>query len=97
MPKEHWQSLQNQRQFMEQFARRRNVSKPSDWGKVTFRSIVQMGGTFIVYYYHCSVFKALVTLFPGNFEMDNILLLRNKLEKRVVSKLSPISNFLLEK
>lgn len=75
VPKEHWQSLQNQRQFMEQFARQRNLSKPSDWGNVTFRSVVDMGGTFIVHYYHCSVFKALVTLFPGNLSWISILFL----------------------
>jgi hypothetical protein len=56
-PKGHWQDLNNQQQFFEKLAIKLNITKPSDWYKVTSNKVFEEGGTFIKKYYNGSLIQ----------------------------------------
>lgn len=61
--KRHWESLRNQRAFMEGVGRCHGVTRPEDWRRVTRETIVTAGGSALLAKYG-SVFDALQHIFP---------------------------------
>lgn len=66
-PKGYWRSKQNQRTFLESFARKNNILCPSDWGNISARKkLVDSGGITLLYLYDGSLVKTLQNVFKGN-------------------------------
>lgn len=64
-PPKYWLDEDNQRVFLEGIAKELNITKPEDWGRVTFQQVIDKGGKRIIDT-HSSLFKALRTLYPSN-------------------------------
>lgn len=60
----YWTNKENQRKFLEEFAKKNNFTSPKDWGKVRIAQIVREA-SFISNYYQNSLKAALASLFPG--------------------------------
>lgn len=59
-PKSHWKSFENRKNFVEKLASRLQIKKPSDWGKISSRTIRDIGGsTLLTNYYNNSLFACL--------------------------------------
>lgn len=69
--KRHWDSLANQRSFLEDVARRHGVRRPEEWRRVRREAIVSAGGSALLAK-HASVFDALSTVFPEH-EWNRVL------------------------
>jgi hypothetical protein len=50
-----WKDKKNQREFMDKAAKTLGVQKIEDWYKVSYPTVIKMGGTFIERYYKSSV------------------------------------------
>eukprot|EP01114_Cavostelium_apophysatum_P015052 TRINITY_DN4029_c1_g1_i1.p1 TRINITY_DN4029_c1_g1~~TRINITY_DN4029_c1_g1_i1.p1 ORF type:complete len:534 (-),score=127.16 TRINITY_DN4029_c1_g1_i1:1284-2885(-) len=59
-----WKDLSNQREFMDQLAKKLNVQKWEDWYKVTYSDIVDNGGKVISRLYGHSHIKTITTVYP---------------------------------
>lgn len=66
MPQGYWKDIQNRRNFLENFARKNGISKPSDWGNVTIQQIKESGGNSLLKCYSGSLIKTLEGVFPGS-------------------------------
>lgn len=66
MPKRHWESKFNQRLFLQQIAETFQIEKPSDWGKVTIKQMMQAGSSSVLTHYDFNVMKMLQNVFPGS-------------------------------
>lgn len=52
---------------MENLGHSLNIKAPSEWGKVTIKTIRNMGGSSLIYIYKGSLFRLLSHVFPGLF------------------------------
>lgn len=64
VPLRYWESQENQRKFLEQFAIQNNIKQPYEWGKVSVQKIKSSGGSFLNEY-RGSLRKALQNLYRG--------------------------------
>jgi len=62
-PNNYWQSIENQRKFFDDFAKKQKICQPSDWSKVNYKKVVQEGGQSILNQYP-SLLAALETIYP---------------------------------
>lgn len=68
VPNSNWKSLSNCRQFLDEFAMKFNIERPSDWGKISTSKIHEAGGgALLVHYFDGSLFKCLQTTYQGAF------------------------------
>lgn len=65
VPNSHWNSQENQRIFIEEFAKRNEITSHQLWGKVTTKHFKTEGGWGILSKYNGSIFFMLRTLYPG--------------------------------
>lgn len=52
-----WESKQNQREFMDNFAKKHNIKTQSDWANVNIRFVAMNGGASIIARYGRSLFE----------------------------------------
>jgi hypothetical protein len=64
VPRGYWKDVQNQRHFFDQLAKKLNIQQPENWDKVTLKTVLSEGGTFVNAYYNSSVVQALQSLYP---------------------------------
>jgi hypothetical protein len=65
VPINYWKSIQHRRDFFASLESKLNIQTKSDWYKVTFKQVVEMGGaTVLRHYYNSSLPKALKEVFP---------------------------------
>jgi len=65
LPEGHWQSLQNQRKFMDDLAQEMNIKNYEQWYQVKLEDIKKHGGLSLLnYYYGSSLTKALSKIYP---------------------------------
>lgn len=63
----YWNSMDNQKKFMNELAMKLEIKKPSDWGKVTKKEIYELGGgSMLSYYYENSLFHCLQVVYRGS-------------------------------
>jgi hypothetical protein len=53
----YWKDGQNQRLFFDKLAPKLGVHRPEDWAKVTTKSVIEEGGSFVTNYYNGSLIK----------------------------------------
>eukprot|EP00026_Physarum_polycephalum_P001147 Phypoly_transcript_01148.p1 GENE.Phypoly_transcript_01148~~Phypoly_transcript_01148.p1 ORF type:complete len:746 (+),score=87.76 Phypoly_transcript_01148:82-2319(+) len=78
-PQKYWQSLDNRRDFLERFARLKGFDPlvVQNWYKVSANQVEEIkGGQSMLEYYHGSLYKALLHLYP-TIPFDNTLFIRN--------------------
>lgn len=63
----YWEKKSNQRKFLEKLAKSLNISKSSDWGKITVSRISEHGGGYLLKLYDKSVLKLLRGIYPGSY------------------------------
>lgn len=80
-PKGHWESLENQREFFSEVATKFGIKNPEDWGKVTYKQIMKLGGSSLLNQYSSSLLTALKTVYPGLLTVYLVLIPRYRLEK----------------
>lgn len=64
-PKKYWKSLDNQQKFLDELAVRLEIKDPTDWGKISKRSIYAKGGGGLLSIFHDSVFGCLQAVYKG--------------------------------
>ena len=62
-PKKFWQKIENQRLFLDEFAKSNQIYSYSDWKKVNGKMIIDFGGAQLLRQYS-SLFNALQTIYP---------------------------------
>ena len=50
-PRRYWKNTENQRTFMEEFAKKHQINQPSDWGRVSHRVLRNEGGRGLLHYH----------------------------------------------
>eukprot|EP01114_Cavostelium_apophysatum_P021705 TRINITY_DN7645_c0_g1_i1.p1 TRINITY_DN7645_c0_g1~~TRINITY_DN7645_c0_g1_i1.p1 ORF type:complete len:739 (-),score=144.18 TRINITY_DN7645_c0_g1_i1:253-2469(-) len=70
MPRGYWDSIQNQRNFMEQIASKFNIETKSEWGRITSWQLLELGGAGLLKRYDYSIYRALRNIFP-EFDWKN--------------------------
>lgn len=75
-PHAYWRDKENQREFLRNLERRFSVAKPSDWGKIICRRVIEEGGGSLLNIHGGSIYKTLQSAFPGIFKV-NVNLLRS--------------------
>lgn len=79
-----WNSVQNQRNFLEEIARKYEINSPHEWAKVSSNIIKERGGNAILLRHQGSLFKALQTIFPGYNSTIKKVNNRNAMENGMV-------------
>lgn len=64
-PKSYWNSIDNCRIFLDEVAHKRNIKKPSDWGKITQEEIIDLGGRSFLAQYSGSLIAGLQSVYKG--------------------------------
>lgn len=59
--------MENQRIFLDEFARKYGIKEPKQWGQVTLSNIKQEKGHHLLNLYKSSLFVALSKVYPGSF------------------------------
>lgn len=82
-PNRYWQSLDNRKKFLEEFATKFNIKNPQDWGRITTSQVCEAGGVSLLSMYHGSLFTCLQSVYKGtgNFLCN---FLRHGVAKRMV-------------
>lgn len=65
MPKYFWSDVNNQRKFLDYFAKKNNINGPADWYNISRKDIENAGGRSLFDYY-LSLFDALCKIYPDN-------------------------------
>lgn len=74
LPSRFWNSMENQKRFMDEIASKLCIKYPSDWGKVTGRRIHELGGnTLLRGYYNGSLFACLQSVYKGKFFFSQLI------------------------
>lgn len=61
-----WNTKENQKRFLDEVAKKLQLKKPNDWGKVTVRQVNKMGGgTLLTTYFNGSLFACLKSVYSG--------------------------------
>lgn len=78
--------MENQRIFLDKAANELKIKEPSDWGKISVKSMYEKGGgTLLSKYYNNSLLSCLRSVYNGfTIHFFNTNLQRYKLEKRMV-------------
>lgn len=63
--KSYWDQKENQRKYLEEFAKKHNIKSPLDWSFVTVEQIKKSQGNSLLDRYGGSLVKALRAVFPG--------------------------------
>lgn len=66
MKRGYWEEKENQKQFLLAIAKKLNLTKPSDWGRVKNTDIKELGGGTLINRNSGSLFRMLQNVFPGS-------------------------------
>ncbi len=61
--KTHWNTMENQREFMDWFAKENKISTIDDWYKIKIKDVVAKGGKPVLEMHRNSLIKALQTVY----------------------------------
>ncbi len=64
VPKHHWESLLNQRKFLDDFSVKRNLQTKDEWHDMRVDDVVDSGGRALLSYYGNSLLQALQVVYP---------------------------------
>ena len=73
VPNGYWDIKENRRNFLLEFSKKVGIKIPSDWGKISVRTVLEHGGWVIISKHGGSLFKTLQEVFPGT---ENSLLFK---------------------
>lgn len=60
--------MENRKKFLDDFAAKLNIKKPSDWGKIKSSQFQELGGASLLsYYYNSSPYACLKSVYKGIF------------------------------
>ncbi len=63
VPRKHWNTIANQRSFLDNIAKQLNITDPQGWVKVPKKVLQELGGHTLLTRYH-SMSKLLMTVYP---------------------------------
>jgi len=66
VPQSYWESITNQRNFLEEIAKNLNITQLDDWYRVTQTDLKKRGGSALLKRYGYSVRKILLELYPDH-------------------------------
>ncbi len=75
-PSGHWNSLANQRLFMDELAEKLNITDEKGWYKVSLAMMKKYGGLGLVNKYKFSMHKLLTTIYPKY--RDNVFFIHRR-------------------
>lgn len=61
-----WNEKTNQLRFMEDLKKKLGIKNPSDWGKITLKTVSENGGRTLIKIHGGSLLKTLQALYPGS-------------------------------
>lgn len=64
--KGYWRNQANQRNFLENLARKLGIKDHRDWGKISRAQVYKHGGSGLLNHFNNSVFQTITKAFPGN-------------------------------
>jgi len=64
VPHNYWREIPTQRKFMEEIAKKLNISKQTDWYRVTGNEVAKLGGSSLMKRYKGSLTRALQAIYP---------------------------------
>lgn len=70
-PKGYWLQMNNQKKWLDDFAKKHNILNPEDWGKITSSQMKEFP-SFYVNIYDASLFKMLNRVYPGLYLFYNL-------------------------
>lgn len=59
--------MENRKKFLDEIAKKLNIKKPSDWGKVTVQHLQELGGSAFMRLYNDSLFTCLQSIYKGMY------------------------------
>lgn len=89
----YWKDPNNQRKFLEEFARKYGIKDNKDWGEITGDMVKKEGAATIISL-HGSLRKALEALFPGKIRKVSYFLFEQKSNGSLVGLL--INHYILK-
>lgn len=63
--KSFWRIKQNQKEFLDKLAKQLHIKEPKQWGTVTKRQVIDLGGKTLLCNYEDSLWKILQSVYPG--------------------------------
>jgi len=64
VPQRYWDSLENQRNFLQQLAAKLDIKKPGDWAKVSYKDMNKHGGRALLAKHGNSLLRTLQAAWP---------------------------------
>ena len=65
-PYKYWQTVENQKIFLDNLSTKLQIKQSNDWFRVTNKNIRENGGHGLLHFYNGSLFRALKTIYPNN-------------------------------
>jgi len=64
MSKHHWDSLENQHKFLDKMASALHITTVQDWLHISYATVLEVAGHFLVHKYNCSISQMIVAVYP---------------------------------
>jgi hypothetical protein len=64
VPNGYWTDLTHQRVELKRLETKLGISTPTDWYKITYKQVIDIGGTMLLQQHERSLLKTLFTLYP---------------------------------
>lgn len=63
--KSFWKIKLNQKDFLDKLAIQLHIKEPKEWGSVTKKQVINLGGKTLLWNYEDSIWKTLRNVYPG--------------------------------
>lgn len=64
-----WNSVENQRLFLENLQKKFGIKDPQDWGKIVIEDFRKSGGDRLLANYGYSIYSVLKSVYEGGFQL----------------------------
>lgn len=80
MPPTYWDSIENQRIFMDNFAKENNILKPEDWYFISRSQVTEQGGSTLLHRHNHSISDTVIAVYPEHNWIKSKFYQNNKSE-----------------
>lgn len=80
-PSRFWLDKNNQRKFFDDLAKKFEISKPSQWNKISLDQIEEEGGVGLLRYYGRNMYQTLSKVYPGTSQNSILTLIEVEWKK----------------
>ena len=65
--KNHWQNIENQRNFLKSIEKKFNFTKIDDWNRITNKTFIENGGSGLLNFFKGNIHTMLTTIYPSHY------------------------------